>query len=138
MGPRRWCRGMEGGFAFIAMSDCALQWGHDDGVVEWGIAESAMKIGGGGWIAASMGPRRWCRGMAPGSPDHERARVVLQWGHDDGVVEWTLPSRGLGDGGALQWGHDDGVVEWSCGPRERLQGLAALQWGHDDGVVEWQ
>ena len=38
---------------------------------------------------------------------------LLQWGHDDGVVEWQAYDAAFGIRGALQWGHDDGVVEWS-------------------------
>ena len=42
----------------------------------------------------------------------KRLKELLQWGHDDVVVERQIergPASGLT--GRLQWGHDDGVVE---------------------------
>ena len=88
-----------------------LQWGHDDGVVEW--------IDGGPETAG---------------------RATLQWGHDDGFVEWTARSSGGKHAGAgeeaFNGGHDDGVVEWVT-TEQPATPETLLQWGHDDGVVEW-
>src|ERR1700728_3763916 len=88
---------------------------------------------------ASMGPRRWCRGMAgPRRIGHARRPALMGprrwcWGMDDGlaqaVVTPAVPCK------LLQWGHDDGVVEWD----KSVNGtgsVAALQWAHDDGVLE--
>jgi len=61
----------------------ALQWGHDEGVVEGAKNRSDVEE-----IAeASMGPRRRRRGRQ-GSFGHRMPRAIkLQWGHDEGVVE---------------------------------------------------
>ena len=98
----------------------------------------------------SMEPRRCRRGKQSGPGDNhvvhanfngattmsswktasalaeEHWHLVLQWSHDDVVVE-NIPRRDL----ALQWSHDDVVVENRDPPR-----LPELQWSHDDVVVE--
>ena len=88
-------------------------------------------------------------------------RRVLQWGHDDGVVEDDAAAqarrpRSSGFNGAttmeswktLKAGPNDllPTTEASMGPRRRSRGRRGedelvqqrmtLQWGHDDGVVE--
>ena len=85
-------------------------------------------------------------------------RDVLQWGHDNGVVEdsdaATDPKRSSFNGATtmeswktiadhsplsspLQWGHDNGVVEDRTAVSDRAD-RDMLQWGHDNGVVEDQ
>ena len=118
MGPRRCCRGMAAATVRDGGPGGRFQWGHDDGVVEWpslifhAAPRDQVSFNGAttmvswerreyasrkrlnpGIAAASMGPRRWCRGMEIfGTVDHLVDRPPAQgfdWGHDDGVVEWT-------------------------------------------------
>jgi len=60
---------------------------------------------------------------------------LLQWGHDEGVVEGSEIARKSLPKITLQWGHDEGVVEGLLAPAEKII-ASRLQWGHDEGVVE--
>ena len=69
-----------------------------------------------------------------------RGRLVdqLQWGHDDGVVEWDVAGRS-GEGGGGSFNGATTMVSWNgSSPSPNNDGLRLLQWGHDDGVVEWK
>ena len=85
---------------------------------------------------ASMGPRRRCRGSVPRNTRRPGSGTLLQWGHDEGVVEVTA-----------KHGRADQQDNASMGPRRRCRGRcdgamsawrgrSRLQWGHDEGVVE--
>ena len=87
----------------------ALQWGHDEGVVEGPIGPAAsLSVN----VDASMGPRRRSRGR-PNQAGNNFKAILLQWGHDEGVVEGHAPLQPAARFRRLQWGHDEGVVEGS-------------------------
>ena len=204
MGPRRWCRGMDGeglpGERKLIASMGPRRWCRGMGLMK---AQMVLSV------IASMGPRRWCRGMGGSSrsgqrPSYSASMGPRQWSRGKGrgarvtgrwiacfngattMVSWNgFAEAGSGINASLQWGHDDGVVDWaraghddwdqrkaSMGPRRWCRGMAStprpvkltplarfngattmvswnghgtaqatstlsLQWGHDDGVVEW-
>ena len=110
---------------------------------------------------ASMGPRRWSRGR-PG-PSLTGRRPCRSFNGATTMESWKTYPSGLDARrqAMLQWGHDNGVVEdaesrptatrgadrTSMGPRQWSRGRLLdsapraprgvwLQWGHDNGVVE--
>ena len=133
MGPRRRCRGR---------ADCP---GRRQGVCGFNGATTKVSWKGPAvfaWVrsdpGASMGPRRRCRGKTAALEGTGRSRELLQWGHDEGVVEGHRPrshSRGAcaGFNGAttkVSWkgfpGDAHGLlsVPASMGPRRRCRGRA--------------
>ena len=87
---------------------------------------------------ASMGPRRWCRGMAYPSWNGSAwwngfngATTMLSWNGNDGR---------RGDAPILGFNGATTMVSWNGdidGPLfVRAWRRTALQWGHDDAVVE--
>ena len=82
-----WNGGSTVSAAFGERRAAAFQWGHDDGVVEWCLTKIAL---GGVAMAGFNGATT----MESWNGRHRRLHVIssavekLQWGHDDGVVEW--------------------------------------------------
>ena len=66
----------------------------------------------------------------------EHWHLVLQWSHDDVVVENRIWATEVDrpNGLRLQWSHDDVVVENVASPA--FCSPSTLQWSHDDVVVE--
>ncbi len=157
MGPRRWGRGRRWLFRRSSTKDTGLQWGHDAGVVEdTGTCSTCWNTTRGFNGATTLGSwktrhDRVDRSRRPGFNGATTLRswktpavrglgirsVMLQWGHDAGVVEdadtgWSVRHEFQW----LQWGHDAGVVEDAATCDRAGRARSRLQWGHDAGVVE--
>src|SRR5437867_1815959 len=107
MGPRRCCRGKLKAQRGVMPMRKPLQWGHGDAAVEssetgiHGVPSSRVQWGhGDGAVesqdraaekrsidAASMGPRRCCRGKPGAGTLGTPTDSGLQWGHGDAAVE---------------------------------------------------
>ena len=178
-GPRRWCRGMgvpvggnektrrqafngattmvswngrTGGF-LISLKPCfngspdrfrsgnrqrfqrnsirlsKLQWGHDDGVVEWEnrCSRDSSKIKD---LQASMGPRRWSRGMGKrrfaAPPIWTASMGPRRWCRGRGPVR-RRPSRFFASMGPRRWCRGMGTnADGTPARRDRFNGATTM------------